>query len=131
MPRPPNQDPLRATVAALGEQIGRELADAITRSFTAALDGKDGAGRALALAPPAVRRGRPATGGTPCRVSGCARRSVSKGLCSNHYQKAHRLKLDTANLSDGNLATLAQDGRALRFKNGASALVAKRRKTRK
>lgn len=113
MARQPSIDPLRATIQSLGEQIGAQLANAITSSFS-----KNISVPALTNAVP--KRGRPgrkpAAEGKACAVPGCVRQAVSKGLCSNHYQKAHRIKLDTSKLSASDLDTLAQDARATRWK---------------
>jgi len=132
MPRPPNIDPIRAVIQELGQQIGQELAAAITHSFTQSLDSRSAPISAIARGGGA-RRGRPpaAEGGTPCKVAGCGRRSAAKGLCGNHYGKARRLKMNVDALTDEDLSTLGQDGRAVRFQKGASSAALVRRKGRR
>jgi len=118
MPRPPNLDPIRATLRQLGQQIGQELATAITESFSSAMEGQRGnVLRAIPSAP--GRRGRPAataSGKAPCKVPSCHRPHAAKGLCMNHYAKAKRLKMNVDSLNDNNLNELARDLRADRGK---------------
>jgi hypothetical protein len=132
MPRTANVDPIRSVIQSLGQQIGQELAAAITQSFTDALEGRAGAAtRGLGATAAKATVSARATGGTPCSVAGCPRKVAAKGLCQNHYAKAKRLKFDLDALSAGNLETLGQDGRALRFKRDASALVRRKGKASK
>jgi hypothetical protein len=112
MPRTANVDPIRSVIQSLGQQIGQELAAAITQSFTDALEGRAGAAtRGLGATAAKATVSARATGGTPCSVAGCPRK--------------------VAALSAGNLETLGQDGRALRFKRDASALVRRKGKASK
>jgi len=112
MPRPPNVDPLRATIRNLGQQIGQELAAAFTNSFNSSVD-KNGVRNGLSGA----KRGRPASvsGGAACAVAGCGRKRAAKGLCQNHYAKAHRLKMNLEKLGASDYKLLGEDGRATRW----------------
>ena len=56
------------------------------------------------------------TGIAARKVHGCGRKKVSKGLCSAHYQKAIRLKINPDRLGPAEQAKLAADGRAARWK---------------
>jgi hypothetical protein len=69
----------------------------------------------VTTAPPKRGPGRPPkTGGKPCLVPRCGKRTVAKGLCQGHYRKAVRIGVANK-LTKENLAKLAQDGRATRW----------------
>jgi len=94
---------LERLVHEMGVRLGRALGSALAAGI--------GSG--------AVRTGVPGLGaaevapGRTCRVSGCLRRQVAKGLCATHYRKAHRVGL-RGPFNAKALAALAADGRKAR-----------------
>jgi hypothetical protein len=99
-------DLAQAGIDQLVHEIGVRVGTALGAAFTTALATTAQGARSSA--------GRPAVGGSPpCRVSGCLRRRLAKGLCATHYRKARRIGL--AEPFDAKaLAELSTDGRKLR-----------------
>jgi len=102
----PRVDPLEAALHEFSRQLGAQLASGIEQGLRSALSGSG-----LGLP---VEVSQPAPAASPCRVPGCQREAISKGLCQNHYQKARRLEMRLDGLSHQQLEALAQDRRALR-----------------
>ncbi|MBS2027612.1 MAG: hypothetical protein JST54_06900 [Deltaproteobacteria bacterium] len=104
MPRPRNVDPIRSAIHELGRHMAEQLAG----------EARGGIAKAPARNVGAARR--TVTGIAACMVHGCGRAKMSKGLCSAHYQKAIRLKINPERIGAAEQAKLAADGRALRWK---------------
>jgi len=115
MARPRKLDSFQSAIQSLGNQLGQALGEAFTQAFTHGIDH----GHFSSPSAPAAkgRRGRPPAVGSAasCKVPGCPRKSVAKGMCQNHYAKARRLKMNFNSLGAAQLKELAADGRAARF----------------
>jgi hypothetical protein len=113
----------------IGLAIGRHIAEGIQEALAGGRAGGSVPARRGPGRPPkaATAAGRPTKRGpgrprrtdaeAACLVPGCGKRSVAKKLCPTHYRKASRLHYGD-NLSAAQLANLAADGRATRWKKG-------------
>lgn len=121
-PRKPEQSPpglegLDALVRTIGERLGEALGAALVAGIESGVRKAGGLSGAVEAATGGQRATVSQAGVQGCRVPGCVRTAVAKGLCATHYRKARRLKMGPT-FDAADLRAIAEDGRKTRFAGG-------------